>query len=882
MSSPPVKYLRYFDFTTYATNNPNQPLPGASVDVELNRIKSTSDQTIDRLALIQRDDGGLRDGLVTSSAIADGAVTTPKIADLAVTTPKIADGAVTGPKIAPGSLTGAALAPGSIDTVQLKDGGVATVDLADHSVTTVKLAFTAVGTSEVADNAITLPKLADGSVSTNKLIDLSVTNPKLAALAVGTGNVQDNAITLPKLNDNSVSTLKLIDLSVTTPKLADGAVTTAKIAPGAVDSSKLAPGAVTPGAIPDGSITSAKILDGTLVTADYADGSVTLAKLAPNSVDSSKIVDGTIAPADLSASTLALITSAGNPRGPWVTATNYAAKDSVTMGSGVFIALAAHLSGVFADDLAAGKWMQTGQIFDQSLNKADGPQFAWVRLGGTTAAFPMIINSGAELHAKTADNLGFATVRAQNFVSQSGQFYGGNGTSILTPADGTWRLLNAAGTDFNMVQFGGSAAAFPALRRLGAELQSVKADISDYAPFTAQSYNVARLGAVVLPNEGMFSPGAPNALAWSTAAIERMRLDNQGNLSVTGNITGNFPGIPNANKVINGDMRIDQRNNGAAVTPNFTFPFVVDRWQCNATTANPFTAQQNYGGAVPPPGFGNYIGMHSLAATVVGATDRYFVDQGIETQNLRDLSFGTAGALPIALSFWARSTLVGNFGGSVSNVSQNRSFPFLYNIAAANTWTKCTVLIPGDVAGAWNGIYLRFALGMGATFKAPAGAWVAGDFRSANGAVDVVATNGADLFITGVKLEAGTVATPFVADDYEVSLAKCQRYFYRRVWTGTDYVALLSAYSGSTFVGPLFSLPVQMWTAPTLVQSGGLVAWTPNQSGNAGMSLVTLRSNNQQVWCGDSSAVGSYWAAGQSVLVTAANVTFAITCEAEF
>jgi hypothetical protein len=373
MSAPPVKYLRYFDFTTFATLNPEKPLPGASVDVEFNRLKSTTDQTIDRLNLIQRDDGLLRDGAITTNSLADGAVTTPKLADLAVTTPKLADGAVTGPKIAPGSLIGSNLAPGSITSLQLADGGVATVDL------------------------------ADGAVTNPKLGPLAVDNGKLALLSVATGNLIDLLVTTPKLADLAVTTAKLALLAVATGNVQDAAITAQKIAPGAITGSQ----------IPDGSVAGAKLVPGSIGTVQLADGGVTLAKMAPNSVDSSKIVDGSIDPADLSVATIGLITAAGNPRGAWVTGTAYATKDAVTNGSGVYVCVTAHVAGAtFAADLAAGKWYQTGQVFDQNLNKADTAQFAKVLLGGITAGFPMLKPNGPVMAVRLADDSGDAALTA--------------------------------------------------------------------------------------------------------------------------------------------------------------------------------------------------------------------------------------------------------------------------------------------------------------------------------------------------------------------------------------------------------------------------------------------------------------------------------------
>ena len=864
MSSPPVKYLRYFDFTNFATLNPDKPLPGASVDVEFNRIKSTSDQTIDRLNLIQRDDGLLRDGAITTNSLADGAVTEPKLANLAVSTRTLQDDSVTGSKIQHGAISSGHIIDNGIVTRNLTDLSVTTPKIADGAVTGAKIAPGSLSGAALAPGSITSTTIADGGVATVDLADGAVTNPKLALLSVATGNVQDNSITLPKLNDNSVSTLKLVDLSVTTPKLADGAVTTAKIAPGAVDSTKLAPGAVTPGAIADGTLPGAKLVDGSVTTAKLVDGSVTLAKMAPNSVDSSKIVDGTIAPVDLSAATLSLISSPGNPRGAWVTATNYAAKDSVTNGSGVYVCVLPHLSGVFADDLAAGKWLLTGQIFDQSLNKADVVQFAAVRLGGTTNGFAQLKGIGPTLQAYLADNSGLADFYAK------GGFFSGN---VQT---GTTLEVRNAGSAVNKVVV---------------QHDSVNGHVFAQSGFLVVGGSGA--DTVVFGTTQCF-PVTNNATEWGNAANRWKKLwsvdgDFSGDLNVTGSITGTLPGVPNANKVINGAMRICQYpSNNINLSAANTAGFAVDRWHSywavlGAQTVNVTTVVD------APPGF-----LSSLKYTVgVGGApapnDYDFLSYAIEGIDCRDLNWGTANASPVTVSFWVKSSIIGNYCISFENAGTNRFYNGRYIINAANTWEKKTITVPGDVGGVWDqnngaGMFIRWGLGCGAQRTAAAiNGWIAppGPTWDIPGNCVFSSFAGATWQITNVKAEIGSIATPFVMPLYAEELAKCYRYYYRRVWTGTDYVALLSAYSANTFTGPLFPLPQQMRVAPTLGQVGGLVAWTPNQGGNAGMSLVTLRSNDQQVWCGDSSAVGSFWSAGLSVLVTSANVTFYITCQSE-
>lgn len=66
----PTPYNRQFNFANYQTLNPTLPLPGTQVDAELNAVKLTSDETLANLAKIQRDDGALKNGIVTKDSLA--------------------------------------------------------------------------------------------------------------------------------------------------------------------------------------------------------------------------------------------------------------------------------------------------------------------------------------------------------------------------------------------------------------------------------------------------------------------------------------------------------------------------------------------------------------------------------------------------------------------------------------------------------------------------------------------------------------------------------------------------------------------------------------------------------------------------------------------
>ena len=240
------------------------------------------------------------------------------------------------------------------------------------------------------------------------------------------------------------------------------------------------------------------------------------------------------------------------------------------------------------------------------------------------------------------------------------------------------------------------------------------------------------------------------------------------------------------NRIINGNMVIDQRNAGASVTPGSgDSKYPVDRFLCYASQNTKYTAQRNAGSVALPVGFSNYLGITSSSAYSVGSGDLFFLQQTIEGFNTSDFGFGTANASTITMSFWVRSSLTGTFGGVVQNSAQNRNYPFTFTISVANTWEQKSVTIVGDTTGTWvgatNGIGLRllFALGTGSTYLGTAGAWTSSEVYGATGQTNLVATNGATFYITGVQLETGSVATPFERRPYGTELALCQRYYQK-------------------------------------------------------------------------------------------------------
>jgi len=301
------------------------------------------------------------------------------------------------------------------------------------------------------------------------------------------------------------------------------------------------------------------------------------------------------------------------------------------------------------------------------------------------------------------------------------------------------------------------------------------------------------------------------------------------------------------NRIINGAMVIDQRNAGASVTGSTSDPYVTDRWKTPATQSSKFTFQQNAGSVTPPTGFTNYLGATSSSAYSLLAGDYFTIQQIIEGFNTADLMWGTSTAKAVTLSAWVYSSLTGTFGGSIVNGAQNYSYPFTFTISSANTWTQISITVAGPTAGTWvgatngNGLRVSFSLGAGSTYgSGTAGAWAASLSYGVTGQVNVVSTNGATFYITGVQLEAGTTASPFEYRQYGTELALCQRYglLTPQQQNSGDVCGT------STSTNVKFQFPVTMRTAPTasLITAGSWIVGN-GYSANYTASSVSISSS---------------------------------------
>ena len=273
------------------------------------------------------------------------------------------------------------------------------------------------------------------------------------------------------------------------------------------------------------------------------------------------------------------------------------------------------------------------------------------------------------------------------------------------------------------------------------------------------------------------------------------------------------------NLIINGNMAIDQRGNGASrgFGPG-NIGCALDRWKITTWSTLQCNVQQQSGG---PTGYSNFLRLTNNGTGAPGAANKYTVSQAIEGYTAAKLQFGTANASAVALSFWVRSSVTGTYSGAVRN-DNTRTYLFTYTISAANTWEQKTVLLVGDTGGTWvkgsgKGLEVAFDLGSGSAYRsATTGSWLAGDYWGVNSST-VFNSSGATWDLTGVQLEAGSSASPFEWRPYATEFQLCQRYY------AVAYAnALFNATAGSQSGTGVVPYPVQMRTVPA---TPSIVQW---------------------------------------------------------
>ena len=286
------------------------------------------------------------------------------------------------------------------------------------------------------------------------------------------------------------------------------------------------------------------------------------------------------------------------------------------------------------------------------------------------------------------------------------------------------------------------------------------------------------------------------------------------------------------NLIINGDMAIAQRGTSFAAATN---EYTLDRWKYHVTGAGAVTVTQDTD--VPNNTFGFSLKVDvTTADDSLASGDRYRLQYAVEGFDAAQLSFGTADAKTITVSFWVKSPKTGQHSIFLANSAWDRFYPASYSVSSADTWEEKSVTIAGDTSGTWvgatNGIglYLAVILAIGSTYHGTVDAWNAGQAYGDASNINIMDNTANNFFITGIQLEVGSAASDFEHRDYASELARCSRYFfqynqntgpYQREHWGTHNVS-------TTQSDVAIQYPVAMRTAPTFSTGASVDDWRIN------------------------------------------------------
>ena len=288
---------------------------------------------------------------------------------------------------------------------------------------------------------------------------------------------------------------------------------------------------------------------------------------------------------------------------------------------------------------------------------------------------------------------------------------------------------------------------------------------------------------------------------------------------------------PNPSLIINGAATVNQRGDSTGVTS--TGYYGPDRFQLLYTDAGTWSISQS---STVPEGFANSYKLDCTTAKAsLAANSRLFVQTKLEGQNLQHLKKGTSNAVSTTLSFWVRSNKTGTYQVNIEDNDNIRIIGSTYAISSADTWEYKEVTFAGDTSGVLgddNGdsLVLMWALVAGTDNSSGAvpTAWEAksNTDRGAGLTVNLADSTSNEWYITGVKLEVGETATPFVHRSYGEELALCQRYYYNTYITpqasgsATDGIIAGTFNAGDRYA-VRYIFPTTMRADPSVVFYGG-------------------------------------------------------------
>jgi hypothetical protein len=280
-----------------------------------------------------------------------------------------------------------------------------------------------------------------------------------------------------------------------------------------------------------------------------------------------------------------------------------------------------------------------------------------------------------------------------------------------------------------------------------------------------------------------------------------------GDGSITGNMqVGSLNGgsLAPHNRIINGDMRIDQRNEGAAktFTAGAALAYCVDRWYGYCTGAN--VAGQRVAGSGDAQYRYRFTGAASVTAIGFGQRIEKLHSYDLNSHTCT-LSVDLANSLLTTVAWTAYYANTDDTFGTLASPTRTQIATGTFTVTSSVTRYSTQISVP---AAATTGVEIVFTVG-----AQTSGTWTIGD----------------------VQLEKSPVATPFQRRMYSDELIRCQRRYEKsfdqgtapaqNIGTGTGEHSQMAVATGGTAFRLTVPFKVTKGSAPATI-----TAYNPGNS----------------------------------------------------
>tara|TARA_R110000803_G_scaffold112382_1_gene180737 strand:+ start:296 stop:1417 length:1122 start_codon:yes stop_codon:yes gene_type:complete len=327
------------------------------------------------------------------------------------------------------------------------------------------------------------------------------------------------------------------------------------------------------------------------------------------------------------------------------------------------------------------------------------------------------------------------------------------------------------------------------------------------------------------------------------------------------------------NIVYNGAMNVAQRSASETGLGAASGYFTVDRWdmKINAASAGRYTMAQVADG---PAGFANSLKLTTTTAdTSIAAGERLHISQRFEGQDLQHLQKGTATAKQVTVSFYVKGNAAATYTCELFDVDNGRHIN--QSFAVTTAWNRIELTFAADITDPFdddnaNSLDLNFWLHGGSTYSGgtfSSNAWkdTVNDTRVSDSQTSIFDSTSRTFSITGIQLEAGTVATPFEHRSYGTELALCQRYYHRDTNSryGSGFMVNTTSLEG------IINFPTTMRDNPSALEQSGTAAdySIRNRSAATTCSAVPTHQNAKVNHANVRFTVGSTLTAGDGVMM---------------